>query len=47
MKVELKLNNEGIDSASEIAASFLVSTGATEREVMAGRLSFENALLFL
>ncbi len=47
MKTELQLNNEGIDRASDMVASFLTSTGANERETMAGRLAFESALLFL
>lgn len=47
MQTELQLDNEGIDRASDMVSSFLVSTGATDREVMAGRLAFENALLFL
>lgn len=47
MQTELPLDNKGIDRASDMVASFLVSTRATEREVMAGRLAFENALLFL
>jgi Na+/H+-dicarboxylate symporter len=47
METELRLSNEGIDRASEMVASFLTSTGTTEHQTIAGRLAFENALLFL
>lgn len=47
MKTELRLNPEEIDRASDMVGSFLSNTGATENENMAGRLVFENSLIFL
>ena len=43
--MELLLDAEGIDSACEEADAFLLSTQMSKREVIAGRLSFENVLL--
>ncbi len=45
MKMELRLDGEGIDRACEEADAFLSSTNLSGREVIAGRFSFENVLL--
>lgn len=45
MKTELLLDGKGIDIACEEAADFLAGTGMSKREMIAGRLSFENVLL--
>ncbi len=43
--MELPLNAEGIDRACEVLQTFLVKTGMSQREVLAGRLTFENVLV--
>ena len=45
MKMELPLSEKGIDRACEEVQSFLEKTGMSQREVLAGRLSFENLLV--
>lgn len=47
MATEFMLTAEGIDEASEEVAAFLARNGMASREAMAGRLSFENALILL
>ena len=44
MKMELPLTAEGIDRACEEVQAFLEKTGMKQREVVAGRLSFENIM---
>lgn len=45
MSTNMILDPEGIDEASDVAASFLEESGLNSREVMAARLAFEDALL--
>lgn len=47
MVTELVLDAEGIDRAVEEVATFLANARVSKREVLAGRLTFENGFLLL